>query len=169
MTNLPLIKLYSDGGASPNPGKGAFGIILVHKEKRKEFSQGFRKTTNNRMELRGVIAGLNLLKKKSEVHVYTDSKYVVDGIEKGWAKKWRAKGWMRNKSEKAINPDLWERLLKLIEFHDVKLYWVKGHNGHPENERCDALVGIARRRKPLMIDKGYENLISGKGLKLDLK
>lgn len=169
MADLPLIKLYSDGGASPNPGKGAFGIIMTYKDQRKEFSQGFKKTTNNRMELRGVIAGLSLLKKKSLVHVYTDSKYVVDGIEKGWAKKWRAKGWMRNKTDKAINPDLWERLLDLIETHEVKLHWIKGHNGHPENERCDALVGIARRSKQLMVDKGYEQQISGKGLKLNLK
>lgn len=155
MSDLPLIKLYSDGGAEPNPGKGGFGLILKHAHHYKEVSQGFQETTNNRMELLGVITGFEKLKHQSEVHIYTDSKYVVDGIEKGWAKRWRSNNWYRNKKEKALNPDLWERLLDHISKHRVKFFWVKGHNGHRENERCDLLASKAIRNKELLVDEGY--------------
>lgn len=153
---IPQIELFSDGGAEPNPGKGGFGVILSYKGKRKEFKQGFRLTTNNRMELMGIIYGLEQLKTKSEVAVYTDSKYVVDAVNKGWAKKWKAKNWYKSKKEKAKNPDLWKRLLALLEVHSCTFHWVKGHAGHRENERCDALATMAIKQKQLLVDEVYE-------------
>ncbi len=154
-TETPNIKLYSDGGSKPNPGKGGYGIILSYKGINKEFSQGYLNTTNNRMELLGVIAGLERIKTKSNVQVYTDSKYVVNGIEKGWAKKWKRNGWYRNKTDKAINSDLWDRLLTLIDKHKVTLNWVRGHNGHAQNERCDELATEARLKNNLREDSGF--------------
>jgi len=153
---IPYIDLFSDGGAEPNPGKGGYGVILSWNGIRKEFSQGYMMTTNNRMELRGVITGLEKLKRKSSVNVYTDSKYVIDGIQNGWAEKWKANNWYRNKKEKAINIDLWERLLELVSQHEVKFNWVKGHNGHPENERCDYLAAQAIRSDSLIEDEGFD-------------
>lgn len=151
------VNIYSDGGADPNPGKGGFGVIMTYKEYRKEFYQGYKLTTNNRMELMGVIFGLEQLKKPSIVTVYTDSKYVVDGINKGWAEKWRARNWYRTRKEKAINPDLWEKLLELISMQEsVAFKWIKGHDGHTENERCDELASIAINSDNLLDDDGYE-------------
>ncbi|MBI9056997.1 MAG: ribonuclease HI [Labilibaculum sp.] len=151
----PKINLYSDGGSDPNPGKGGFGVILSWGNFKKEFSEGYILTTNNRMELSGVIFGLEKLKKDSDVTVFTDSRYVIDGIEKGWAKRWQENNWYRNKKEKAINPDLWEKLLKLTDIHKVKFQWIKGHNGHPENERCDSLATLAMNKNNLIEDSGY--------------
>ena len=140
------VTLYTDGGCSGNPGPGGWGAILRSGDAEKELCGGEESTTNNRMELTAVIEGLSALKRPCRVTVITDSKYVVDGIEKGWAKKWRSQGWMRNKSERALNPDLWEKLLSLLERHEVSFQWIKGHAGHPENERCDALaVGSYQR------------------------
>lgn len=154
---IPEIDLYSDGGAEPNPGKGGFGVILSYKGNKKEFSLGFRMTTNNRMELMGVIHGLERLKTKSIVKVYSDSRYVVDGITKGWAEKWRSNNWYRTKTEKAVNSDLWERLLVLMSNHqEVKFNWIRGHFGHSENERCDELANIALNSENLIDDTGYE-------------
>jgi ribonuclease HI len=154
---FPEVNIYTDGGAEPNPGKGGFGVILTYKVHRKEFSQGFLLTTNNRMELKGVIFGLEQLKKPSIVNVYSDSKYVVDGISKGWAEKWKSKNWYRTRTAKAINYDLWEKLLELISKHQSVIFnWVKGHNGHNENERCDELANIALNSKELLEDFGYE-------------
>lgn len=152
---IPKIELYSDGGADPNPGKGGFGVILSWKGIRKEFSEGYKLTTNNRMELLGVIRGLEKLKVKSDVQVFTDSKYVVDGIEMGWAHKWKANGWYRTKNDKAINADLWAQLLELTNKHIVKFNWIRGHNGHPENERCDQLATQALNMPHLTDDVGY--------------
>jgi ribonuclease HI len=154
---IPEIILYSDGGAEPNPGKGGFSIIMVYKGIKKEFSQGYVLTTNNRMELMGVIYGLERLKTKSIVKVFTDSQYVINGIEKGWAQKWKSKNWFRNKNDKAINFDLWDRLLQLISTQEkVTFNWVKGHDGHPENERCDELAMSALNGNNLLADVGYE-------------
>jgi ribonuclease HI len=153
---IPEIDLYSDGGAEPNPGKGGFGIIMSYKGSKKEFSQGYILTTNNRMELMGVIYGLERLKTKSIVNVYTDSRYVIDGITKGWAETWKSKKWYR-KGIKVVNHDLWARLLVLISNQqEVRFTWVKGHAGHSENERCDVLAGIALNGDNLLEDTGYE-------------
>lgn len=159
MNEIPKIELYSDGGAEPNPGKGGYGCILCWNGQKKEFFQGFKMTTNNRMELMGVIKGLEQLKTKSEVQVYSDSKYVIDGIELGWARKWKANNWYRNKHEKAINADLWDRLLTLIDFHQVRFNWIRGHNGHPENERCDLLATQALNLDNLEEDHGYSHQV----------
>lgn len=155
-TLLPQVELYSDGGADPNPGVGGYGVILSYKGHRKEFSAGYKLSTNNRMELTGVITGLSKLTRRSNVTVYTDSQYIVNGIEKGWAKKWKANNWMRNKNEKAVNADLWAILLDEIAKHVVKFIWVKGHNGHPENERCDELATAAMSLPNLLDDEGFE-------------
>lgn len=129
--------------------------MMLFGEYRKELSGGFRRTTNNRMELLGAIEGLRALKERCSVKLHTDSQYVVNAIEKGWAAKWRANGWMRNKTDKAVNPDLWEQLLKLCQQHDVKFIWVKGHSGNKENERCDVLAVAAAQRPNLPEDEGY--------------
>lgn len=159
MTNdkkeIPGVVIYSDGGAEPNPGKGGYGVILTHRGRKKELWQGYCLTTNNRMELMGVIAGLEALKTRAQVKVVTDSRYVVDGIEKGWARRWKAKGWYRTKKEKAINADLWARLLELLDKHHVMFGWVRGHNGHPENERCDYLASLAMSSGNLKEDTGF--------------
>jgi ribonuclease HI len=167
--DIPEIDLYSDGGAEPNPGKGGFGVVMSYKGAKKEFSQGFRLTTNNRMELMGVIHGLERLKTKSIVNVYSDSRYVIDGITKGWAEKWKSNKWYRTKTEKAINYDLWERLLILISNQqEVKFNWIRGHFGHPENERCDQLANIALNSESLIEDTVYEeNLFNDTGLEFN--
>lgn len=145
--NLPKVELYSDGWARPNPWPWAYWVILKLLKKNtnsswllKEFSGFEKNTTNNRMELTWVIIWLSKLKEKCDVQVFTDSSYVVNGIEKGWVKKWKENNWMRTKSEKATNYDLWEKLLNLLEKHDVKFNWIKGHNWHKENERCDEIA-----------------------------
>lgn len=153
----PEVNLYSDGGAEPNPGKGGFGVIMSYKSVKREFSQGYELTTNNRMELMGVIHGLERLKTKSIVNVFTDSRYVIDGIEKGWAEKWKSKNWYRTRTEKAVNYDLWDRLLTLISVHQkVAFNWIKGHAGHLENERCDELALKALNGDNLQVDTGYQ-------------
>ena len=149
MSDRPEVTLYTDGGALGNPGPGGYGAVLLYKSQRKELSGGFRRTTNNRMELMAVISGLEALKAPCRITIYTDSRYVADAVEKGWAKRWRAAGWMRNKKERALNPDLWERLLELLERHEVEFRWVKGHAGNRENERCDTLTQEAARRPDL--------------------
>lgn len=149
---MKKITIYSDGACSGNPGPGGFGVILEFNDTVKELSGGFRNTTNNRMELLGVITGLEALKEPCEVTAVTDSQYVVNGIEKGWAAKWKANGWMRNSKDAALNPDLWDRLLKLTYYHKVTFKWIRGHNGHAQNERCDQLAVAAASRRDLPID-----------------
>jgi ribonuclease HI len=149
------ITLYTDGGCSNNPGPGGYGVVLAYDSFRKELSGGFRRTTNNRMEIFAAIAGLEALKEPCRVTIVSDSQYLVYAIQKGWARKWKANGWKRNSREKAINPDLWDRLLKLCEIHDVQFQWVRGHAGHPENERCDELATAALQGPDLATDEGY--------------
>ena len=132
--------IYTDGACSGNPGPGGYGAILLYGQHKKELSGGAANTTNNRMELMGVITALKALKRPCSVQLYTDSQYVVNAIEKGWAKKWQANGWMRNKTEKAMNPDLWQQLLELLSIHQVRFHWVKGHADNPYNNRCDELA-----------------------------
>lgn len=149
---LKEVTIYTDGACSGNPGPGGYGVVLLYRGYRKEFSAGFMDTTNNRMEMLAAIIGLERLKEKCKVTLYTDSQYVVNSIEKGWAKKWRSNGWMRNKKEPALNADLWARLLKLCEVHEVKFVWVRGHAGNPENERCDQLAVDAAKQPNLPPD-----------------
>ena len=157
------VRLYTDGACIGNPGPGGYGVVLIFGVQRKEISGGYRRTTNNRMELMAVIKGLETLKESCRVSVFSDSKYVVDALAKGWAKRWRANGWMRNKNERAINPDLWERLLDLCAGHQVTFHWVKGHSGHPENERCDQLATRAASQPDLPADEPYELTPPGTG------
>lgn len=143
---MKQVKLYTDGACSGNPGPGGWGAILRFGEHEKELSGGEAKTTNNRMELSAVIAGLSALKEPCEVEIISDSKYVIDAVTKGWAVKWQKNGWVKPDKKPALNPDLWEKLLGLLAKHKVSFTWVKGHAGHPENERCDQLA-VAESRK----------------------
>ena len=151
------VDIFTDGACSGNPGPGGYGVILRYKGVNKELSGGEPNTTNNRMELTAVITGLAALKEPCEVTLYSDSRYIIDAIQKGWAKKWQANHWMRNAKEPALNADLWEQLLGLLERHPVTFVWVKGHAGHPENERCDQLATSAADGDDLMIDEGLES------------
>lgn len=155
MTDLKHVVIYTDGACSGNPGPGGYGVVMLFNGHRKELSGGFRKTTNNRMELLGAIEGLRALKDRCSVKLHTDSQYVVNAIEKGWAAKWKANGWMRNKKDKAVNPDLWEQLLQLCKHHKVEFVWVRGHAGNLENERCDVLAVTASQQPNLPVDEGY--------------
>ena len=150
------ITIYTDGACSGNPGPGGYGIIILSEKKRQELSGGYKLTTNNRMELMAVIVGLEQLEFPSIVNLYTDSKYIVDAVTKGWAKRWRANSWKRNKKDKAMNPDLWEKLLDLCDKHQVEFYWVRGHSGNIENERCDKLAVKASQKLDLPSDLGYQ-------------
>lgn len=134
------IELFTDGACSGNPGPGGWGAILRYNGIERELSGGEENTTNNRMELTAVIMGLSALKEPCRVRLVTDSRYVADGIGKGWAASWRKNGWRKADKKPALNADLWEKLLRLTELHTVEIEWVRGHNGHPENERCDALA-----------------------------
>lgn len=138
------VYIFSDGACSGNPGPGGYGVILRCDGREKEISGGESHTTNNRMELMGVITGLEALKYPCKVILQTDSKYVVDSVMKGWAKSWRKNNWIKSDKKPALNADLWERLLNLLEIHDVTFNWIKGHAGHAENERCDRLA-VAKR------------------------
>jgi ribonuclease HI len=153
----PRVEIYTDGGCEPNPGPGGYGVVLLHPRKRAEASGGFRKTTNNRMEIFAAIAGLELLKQPCKVTLFSDSQYLVDAITKGWAVKWKKNSWWLNNKERAKNIDLWEKLLLLCEKHQVEFNWVKGHAGNAENERCDQLSMAALRQSNLPADEGYEN------------
>ncbi|HSW39764.1 MAG TPA: ribonuclease HI [Acidobacteriota bacterium] len=153
---MKKVVLYTDGSCIHNPGPGGYGVVLLYNSHRRELSAGFRLTTNNRMEILAAIAGLEALKEPCAVNLYSDSQYLINAMEKGWAHRWRAAGWNRNRKEKALNPDLWERLLVLCDMHKVAFHWVRGHAGHPENERCDELATTAARGADLAVDSGYE-------------
>ena len=140
------VDVFTDGACSGNPGPGGWGAILRYNGHEKELSGGEANTTNYRMELSAVINALGALKQPCEVTLYSDSQYVCNALKLGWAKKWKANGWMRNKKEPALNPELWESLLNLCEVHKVEVVWVKGHAGHPENEKCDRLAVAAAQK-----------------------
>lgn len=142
---MKKVEIYTDGACSGNPGPGGWGAILKYGSVAKELFGGAANTTNNRMELTAVITALQALNEPCEVILTTDSKYVVDGITQGWAESWKKKGWRKSNKKPALNSDLWEQLLSLLRVHNVKFVWVKGHNGHPENERCDQLAVAAYR------------------------
>ena len=137
---MKTVTIYTDGACSGNPGPGGWGAILRYKGNEKELSGGAADTTNNRMEITAVLQALTALKEPCNVTLYSDSQYVCNALKLGWAKKWKANNWMRNKKEPALNPDLWEKLLEQYDRHNVTVVWVKGHAGHPENERCDRLA-----------------------------
>ena len=147
----PIIYLYTDGASSGNPGPGGYGVVLKCAGKEKELSEGFEKTTNNRMELLAVIKGLEAIKwQNALVQVWSDSAYVVKAVNEGWLENWQRKGW-----KKVKNPDLWQRFLPLYRAHRVSFHWLKGHAGHPENERCDRLAVQASQSPSLKVDEGY--------------
>ena len=149
------INIFTDGSARGNPGPGGYGIVMEQNDTGyfKEFSEGFRMTTNNRMELLAVIEALNKIKtKNADVVVYTDSKYVSDSVEKKWVFNWQ-----KNKFKKKKNVDLWTKFLRIYPKHSIKFIWIKGHNNHPQNERCDSLAVEASKKKNPLVDQGYEN------------
>lgn len=137
---MKQVELFTDGACSGNPGPGGWGAILRFQGQEKELSGGEAGTTNNRMELTAALEGLAALKEPCQVTLYSDSKYLTDGITKGWARSWKRNGWRKADKKPALNADLWDRLLTQLDIHDVQIIWVKGHAGHPENERCDRLA-----------------------------
>lgn len=148
------VTAYTDGAASGNPGPGGYGVVLEAGKHRKELYGGYRRTTNNRMELLGAIVALEALKSPgTEVTIVSDSKYVVDSVEKGWVFDWEKKGFAKKK-----NPDLWKRFLVAYRKHRVRFQWIRGHNGHPQNELCDQLAVAAREQPGLPADEAYEQL-----------
>lgn len=152
------IVIYTDGGSINNPGPGGYGAVIEKDGKREEYSGGFRKTTNNRMEMTAAIVALNeLCGTGKKIHLFSDSSYLVNGVEKGWARNWQAKGWKKSDGEPAVNVDLWKRLLDLLDTLDVTFHWVKGHAGNELNERCDRLAVAAARNSPVTVDEGYES------------
>ena len=156
MTKSKEVQMYTDGACKRNPGPGGYGVVLRYSEQEKVLSQGFRLTTNNRMEMLAAIAGLEALSTACAVTITSDSKYLVDGVVKGWAQKWRGNNWKKSDGQKALNPDLWTRLLDLCDRHQVTFVWVRGHAGHPENERCDEMATSAAAGEDLFVDEVYE-------------
>ena len=152
---MKKLDIYTDGACSGNPGSGGYGLVMLYKGARKELSQGYKTTTNNRMEALAVIKALEALKEPCEVTLYSDSKYVVDSITKGWVYNWKKKNWIKSDKKKALNVDLWERLLPLLEKHNVEFVWVKGHADNVENERCDELARMAIASGNLLEDENY--------------
>lgn len=145
---MKTVTIYTDGACSGNPGPGGWGAVLLYGAHRRELSGGEDHTTNNRMELTAVIAALEMLKEPCIVELWSDSKYVIDGLEKGWAKGWQKRGWVKSDKKPALNPDLWERLLALADTHTLHYHWVKGHADTQENNRCDQLaVTESQKRK----------------------
>ena len=150
-----MITMYTDGASRGNPGRGGYGTILLYRQYRKELSAGYRKTTNNRMELLAVIVGLEAIKKPgAEVRIFSDSQYVVDAVNKGWIWTWQRKGFKGKKNE-----DLWQRFINVHQRHEVEFCWIKGHSGIPENERCDELAVASADGSHLLVDEGYERSI----------
>lgn len=158
--NLKHVVVYTDGACAGNPGPGGYGSVLIYENKRRELTGAYRHTTNNRMELMAAIAALRILRYPCSVTLFSDSKYLVDCMELGWAKKWRENGWKRLRNKSALNCDLWDVLLGLCDVHCVKFQWLKGHAGQELNERCDALALSAIRQQTLIADENYEKLQS---------
>ncbi len=150
------VKLYTDGACRGNPGPGGIGVVLIYKKHRKELNQGYKRTTNNRMELRAMIAGLETLREPCRVKIYSDSRYVIDALEKNWLSGWKRKGWVTSTKQPVKNRDLWERLDALVRRHQAEYVWVKGHASNRENNRCDELAVEAATGRNLPIDEGYE-------------
>ena len=143
---MKTVTIYTDGACSGNPGPGGWGAILRYRDTEKELSGGAAETTNNRMELTAVIEALRLLREPCIVELYSDSKYVIDALSKGWARGWKARGWVKSDKKPALNPDLWERLLALTDRHEMRYHWVKGHAENEKNNRCDQMA-VAESKK----------------------
>jgi ribonuclease HI len=158
-STTPSVIVYTDGAAEPNPGPGGFGAVLIFGKHRKELSGGFRRTTNNRMELMGVIAALEELTRPCSVQIYSDSKYVVDSVQRGSLARWAKANWQRAPGQPVKNIDLWKRYLEAANHHRIKFHWVKGHAGVTENERCDVLAVAAAKSGDLTVDQGYLDAI----------
>ena len=152
------VEIYTDGACTGNPGKGGFGAVLIYNGNEKRISRGYRKTTNNRMELMAAIEALKLLKEKCKVTLYSDSKYLTDAINKNWLQSWQKNGWRKADKKSVLNIDLWKQLIELKNNHDVTFVWVKGHDGNSYNEICDTLAVDAYNSCPDSIDEYYENL-----------
>lgn len=153
---MKRVTIHADGSSKGNPGPGGYGVVLQHGKHRKELSGGYRRTTNNRMELRACIVALRALRERCAVELHSDSRYVVDGVTKGWARNWRGRGWRKGDKKRPENVDLWRELLDLLEKHEVQFRWLRGHAGDPENERCDQLATRAADQPSLPPDEGYE-------------
>lgn len=149
------LEIWTDGACAVNPGPGGYGIVFEHQGQKWEKAGGFRLTTNNRMEIMGALVALEILPEKCKAIIYSDSQYLVNSITKGWAKRWRSKGWNKKGNKKVPNADLWERMLQLCAQHKVEFRWIKGHNSNVGNERCDQLAESAARKSNLPIDEGY--------------
>jgi ribonuclease HI len=154
--SLPHVSIYTDGSCIGNPGPGGYGVVLLHGDHRREISGGRRRTTNNRMELLAAIVGLEALKERCRVTLYSDSQYLVRAMQEAWPQRWEARGWKRSPGVPAANPDLWSRLLRLSGHHPVEFVWVRAHAGQPENERADSLANRAAFEPILPADDGYE-------------
>lgn len=157
------VEIYTDGACLGNPGPGAYCALIVFNGQQKSFSAGYRRTTNNRMEIMAAIAGLEALKEKCRVVLFSDSQYLVKAMKLGWAESWRKRGWKRNAKEMAVNPDLWQRLLDVCQKHEVEFRWLEGHAGHAGNEFCDNLANKTASLKNLPPDLGYEKAHPGLG------
>jgi len=153
----PQVVIYTDGACSGNPGPGGYGVVMLYGDRRLELSEGYRTTTNNRMELLAVIVALENLKRPCQVTLYSDAQYVVKAINEGWLDRWIQRGWRKSNKKPVENVDLWKRLLPLLEKHQVTFNWLKGHANVQENERCDQLAVEASTRCDLKIDKAFEN------------
>jgi ribonuclease HI len=153
---MKTVDIYTDGACSGNPGPGGYGIVMLYKNNRKEMQGCYRLTTNNRMEIIAAILALEALREPCIVRLYSDSRYLVDAIEKGWVARWQKNNWMRNKSDEAVNVDLWKRLLNQLERHKVEFIWVRGHASNVENNRCDELARGAIHEGGFLVDEGYE-------------
>lgn len=156
MGELKKVTIYTDGACIGNPGPGGYGVVLRYKGNRKELSSGFRRTTNNRMEIMAAIVGLSALKTRCAVTMITDSQLLINTMTKGWVQRWKRNGWKKRNKQKVLNRDLWARLLQLCDYHKVRFLWTQGHAGEPENERCDKLAREAAKQKGLPSDQGYE-------------
>jgi ribonuclease HI len=155
MTEKQHVTIYTDGACSGNPGPGGYAAIMMYGDKRLELSQGYRKTTNNRMELLAVITALERLTRPCKVTLYSDSEYVVNAIKKGWLENWQKKGWRKADRKPVLNVDLWQRLVPLLEKHEIEFRWVRGHNNNVENECCDRLAVEASQSRDLLVDEGF--------------
>lgn len=153
---MKTVDIYTDGACSGNPGKGGYGVVMLYGSARKEFSEGFSRTTNNRMEVLAVITGLASLKESCNVNLYSDSKYVVNAIEQGWLEGWKKNGWKKSNKGAVLNVDLWKKLDEQLKKHNVKFIWVKGHAENVENERCDQLAREAASGINLSTDEEYK-------------